>query len=122
MSGVRCRVSKVDVGGVLRKVVAAKKRATVMMTEAARMDTRPYVPRVSGALVRTGDTESKPEQGLLIYGNAAVNYARAQYFGLPNKTTEKHPQATKEWFTHSKAANGRKWRNVAAQQFKKGLK
>ena len=31
------------------------------------------------------ETESVPEDGLLVWGNASVPYARAQYYGLPNK-------------------------------------
>lgn len=117
---VRCRVKSIDVSKAKRSVEADRKRAVVSVTEAARMDTLPYVPWVTGALARTADTESKPERGLLIYGNSAVPYARAQYYGMENKTTEWHPLACMQWFERSKAVNSLKWRRIAAAEFKKG--
>lgn len=114
---VKCRIKDVNVAGALAKGVIAKKLATVAMTEAARLDTLPFVPWVSGDLARTADTESKPEQGLLIYGNYGVPYARAQYYGMPSKTTDAHSQATMQWFEHAKAAKALSWRRIGAAEY-----
>jgi len=115
------KLKSVDLGQIGPRADAAKKRARTMMTLAAIGDTRPYVPRVSGALAASGDSESRPEQGLLIYGSSAVPYARRQYYGLPGKTKTRHPQATTQWFAHSKAANKGRWEQVAKRQYGKGL-
>jgi hypothetical protein len=116
---MRFKLKSVHLAGLAPRAAAARKRARTMMTLAAIGDTRPYVPRLSGALAGSGDSESQPERGLLIYGSSAVPYARAQYYGLPNKTLQHHPQATKEWFAVSKAANMRKWDAVAKQEYRK---
>ncbi len=116
---VTCRIKKADFSGVSAKAAIAKKRATVAMTDAARMDTLPYVPWVSGDLARTADTESKPERGLLIYGNFGVPYARAQYYAMPNKTTDGHPQAAMQWFEKAKAAKKVSWRRIGAAEYSK---
>lgn len=113
------KLQSVHLASLAPRAEAARKRARTMMTLAAIGDTRPYVPRLSGALVGTGDTESQPTRGLLIYGSSAVPYARAQYYGLANKTRITHPQATMQWFAHSKAANKRKWEQVSRQQYRK---
>lgn len=110
------KLKSVHLAGLAPRAAAARKRARTMMTLAAIGDTRPYVPRVSGHLADTGDAASQPERGLIIYD---TDYARAQYYGLPDKTKAFHPQATKEWFAVSKAANQSKWKRVAKQQYRK---
>ena len=110
------KLKSMDLGRIGPKAAIAKKRARTMMTLAAIGDTRPYVPKLSGELVGSADASSRPAQGLIIYD---TDYARAQYYGLPNKTTQFHPQAAMEWFAHSKAANKRKWEKVAKQEYRK---
>jgi uncharacterized protein YkwD len=114
---VAFRVKQIALGAITAKAAGARRASIVAMTEAARMDTLPYVPFVSGALARTADTESKPERGLLIYGNAAVPYARAQYYGMPNKTRKAHAHATLQWFEAAKAAKKRTWQRIAASEY-----
>jgi len=113
------RVRKVDTRAASAKAARANKRAVTMMTLAAIGDTRPYVPRVSGALVGTADTESRPERGLIVYGSPRVPYARDQYYLFPRKTTAFHPRATRHWFAASKRDNARKWEKVAAEEYRK---
>ena len=115
------KIKSATVAPAVAKAAAARKRARVMMTEAARMDVRPYVPRVSGDLAGTADVESQPERGLLIYGNAAVPYARAQYYGLPLKTRVFHPHAVMEWFAQAKPVFVDSWERVAKRAYKEAF-
>lgn len=113
---ISARVGRVSTAAASAKAKAAQEKALVATTEAARLDTEPFVPFVTGALRRTADTESKPSKGLLVYGNSAVPYAKAQYYGFPGKTT---PGTRMHWFTASKAANGGKWRRITAQEYRR---
>ena len=114
---VTCKVASVNVAKAIAKASRAKRLSRIAMVEAARMDTLPYVPWVSGDLALTADTESRPEAGKLIYGNSAITYARAQYYTMPNKTRLPHPQATMQWFVHAKAARMAAWERVAQRVY-----
>jgi hypothetical protein len=119
---VTMRVREVDTHKIPDKLSKANRRAAWAVTEQARMDTRPYVPRLSGDLVGTADTESQPERGLLVWGSFAVPYAQKQYYTFPNKTKQFHPLATMRWFEVSKGVNGKKWEATAKREYRKGMK
>lgn len=119
---VSMRVASVNVAGALAKAADARKRARWAMTEQARLDTRPYVPRESGDLMASADAESSPEHGLLVWGSFAVPYARRQYYQLPNKSRQRHPLATMEWFEVSKGVNRPKWERTAKREYRKAMK
>lgn len=112
---MRLSVGSVNVTGAASRGTAARKRVVTMVTLAAREDTKPFVPMVTGALRQTAELESHPEAGKLVYGSASVPYARAQYYAHPHKTT---PGTTCEWFAYSKAANLSKWLQIAQQEAK----
>jgi hypothetical protein len=111
---VRVRVGKVDTKRAQAKAVIARQKALTATTEAARLDTEPYVPMVTGALRRTAETESIPTKGLLVYGNGAVPYASAQYYGLPGKTW---PGTVMHWFDVAKRQHGAKWVRINKQEY-----
>lgn len=106
------RVKSFDVSPAVAKGKDAAMAVRSMVTIAAREDTKPYVPYLMGDLRGTAETESVPEEGLLVYGNASVPYARAQYYGLPNKTW---PGTVMQWFEASKAANMPAWERVGQE-------
>lgn len=112
-------LKSMDLKGAIGKSGTLKTKVISMVTIAAREDTKPYVPYKLGHLRASAETESIPEQGKLIYGNADVNYARAQYYGCPNKT---FPGTTKQWFDYSKAANLSKWIRIADAAKKEALR
>jgi hypothetical protein len=115
-------VAAVDTARAITKAAEARKRAVWAMTEQARLDTRPYVPRVSGDLMSSADAESVPDKGLLVWGSFAVPYARRQYYEFPKKSKQRHPLATMEWFAVSKGANGLKWERTAKREYRKAMK
>ena len=100
----------VDFSKLAPKVKSAEKRVRTLVTLKAREDCKPYVPIISGALRETAETESIPEKGKLIWGNASVPYARAQYYGLPKKSD---PNACCQWFESAKASHEKEWINIA---------
>jgi hypothetical protein len=113
---VKTRVRSVNVKPAQRKAAIAQRKATAATVDAARIDTHDFVPYREGNLRRTAETESKPEQGLLVYGNSSVPYASAQYYGLPGKTW---PGTVMHWFARAKAAFGRRWTRVNKEEYQR---
>lgn len=107
---VNVQVKNIDLSRALAKAQRTGHEVTTQVTIAAREDTKPYVPYVTGALRATAETESRPEEGLLVWGNSSVPYARAQYYGLPNKTW---PGTCMQWFESARAANMMSWVAIA---------
>ena len=103
---MRISVKSADVAGATRKAAPIKEAAVSAFTMAAIRDTEPLVPYVTGALRGTAHTESEPERGRLIYGSAAVPYARPQYYGNPNKTW---PGTIMQWWPPSLQAHQAAW-------------
>jgi hypothetical protein len=110
---ISCRVKSLNLRGAVKKAERAEKRVKAMVTLAAREDTKPYVPYVTGALRQSAEINSIPEQGLLVYGGPGVPYARAQYYRLANKSW---PGTTMQWFEASRAANRRRWETIAEEE------
>jgi len=116
---VSARVKRVSVAKAQKKAADAHKKALTATTEAARMDTEPFVPMVTGRLRRSAETESRPSRGLLIWGSMSVPYARGQYYGFPGKST---PGTTMHWFEHAKARFKRSWNKVMASEYKRHMR
>jgi hypothetical protein len=104
------RVRTADFKGVAQKGATARRRIMSMLTLTVREDTKPYVPYVTGALRRSAELASVPDAGRLVYD---MPYARAQYYGLPNKTW---PGTTMQWFEASLAANRQRWEQICQQE------
>lgn len=100
------RVKSVDVSPAQAKVKKAEKAMIKAMTLAARRDSNRYVPFASGALRNTAESQSKPDDGQLIYGGGGVKYARVQYYGKFRHTT---PGTCGKWFDAAKKSNAKKW-------------
>lgn len=103
---VSAKVSKIDMSGAERKAPLMAQAAQATMAMAARRDGEPLVPYLTGALRQSAETQSKPEQGELIYGSSSVPYARPQYYGHPNKSW---PGTTMQWFEHAADAHLVQW-------------
>lgn len=103
---VSMKVSKIDLSGAERKAQLMEHAVQAAVVMAAMRDSNPLVPYETGALRGSAETQSQPEQGKLVYGSAAVPYARPQYYGCPNKTW---PQTTTRWFEHAADAHLARW-------------
>lgn len=69
-------------------------------------DSTPYVPRDSGALMRSGIAYTIPGSGQVKWN---TKYARICYYKNRRYRKTHHPLATSKWFEHAKAANKEKW-------------
>lgn len=109
---IGAHVASADLGRALAKAGEMRQAATVAVTLAAREDCKPYVPYLDGHLRATSETQSDPEGGKLVWGDSSVPYARAQYYGHPNK---RWPGTCMQWFDPAKAANVSKWIRIAGK-------
>lgn len=118
-------VKKADFSRLARVGAAIERDLTAFMADVVRTDTDPYVPDATNSLAGSAFAhEADLREGRIVYGDAVNNvsgepvnnYAQAQYRGLPNKSRDRHPQATAEWDKASIAANGERWREIAERQ------
>ena len=116
MSGFDARVKSIDLDKAIQKGGRMESRVRSMVTMAALLDTTPYVPYLNGDLRLTAETESIFEDGLLIWGNVNVPYARAQYYRYPNK---RWPGTQGQWFEPARAAKLSSWIDIAQEEAEK---
>lgn len=69
-------------------------------------DSAPFVPMRTGYLMKSGNTGTVLGSGQVSYN---APYARRCYYGHCNFSTEKHPQATSQWFEKAKAIKKDTW-------------
>lgn len=69
-------------------------------------DSAPFVPRITGALERSGIAGTRLGTGVLLYN---IPYAKKQYYGKYKHSVQAHPKATGQWFESAKAIHKPKW-------------
>lgn len=81
--------------------------AQVMLDDAVKRDTDPYVPMDTGMLARSVQTASPSGSGAVVYDTP---YAHRLYYGLAfNFRKTHHPLATAQWFEAAKSVNEKRW-------------
>ena len=81
--------------------------AQVMLDDAVKRDTDPYVPMDTGMLARSVQTASPSGSGEVVYDTP---YAHRLYYGLSFGFKKlHHPLATAQWFEEAKAVHGKRW-------------
>lgn len=73
-------------------------------------DSNFYAPDSEGFLIDSGIISSKLGTGVLIWNTP---YATAQYYGLPNKSTDKNPNASMKWFEVAKSKRKGAWEKLS---------
>lgn len=69
-------------------------------------DSTPYVPMRTGALMRSGISNTVPGSGVVKWNTP---YCRDCYYKNRNYNKTHHPLATSKWFEHAKAVHKKKW-------------
>lgn len=106
---------RIDLSGVLGKIDAMKKMAIRAATNQALIDTNPYVPFDTGALMGTSMSNSIIEEGHIEW---VTPYARVLWTGTRKGRALKinkihHAKATKKWTEAAKRDNLEHWRRAA---------
>jgi hypothetical protein len=77
-------------------------------------DSNYFCPQDEGYLQASAITASKVGEGELEWN---MPYARAQYYGLPNKATDKNINARVKWFEEAKAQFSGDWERIANEAY-----
>lgn len=118
-----------DKKSVKTRIQGAAKKALFLTAEQALKDANQYAPKDQGDLIRSSETHSQPEEGLLIW---STPYARYQYYGVvmvgtPPKTPTNIPlkftrsDAHKMWAHYARSKHGKEWREVYNNALKANL-
>lgn len=100
-----------DFSGAIVKGAAARVKIRTAIALRVREDCKPFVPKVSGNLRGTAETQSSPEDGRIVWGGTQeVPYAAYQYYTAPHKT---YPGTCCEWFVSAEAAHKKEWEKTA---------
>jgi len=109
-------VSEVRVEMNVSSAVAKRKplvqRAQFILDTQVIKDSNYYCPMAEGTLQSSALTASHIGQGLVMW---ATPYARAQYYGLPNKSHDKNINARMKWFEEAKIRNAGNWQHTAQE-------
>lgn len=106
---------KVDMGRIKPRFDKQFARAEAALTEQVLADSTRYVPRASGDLQMSGRAESRPGLSTVQWGGSLAPYARAQYYGYPNKNRTINKFASMQWFEQAKSAKGRLWAKMVKE-------
>ena len=104
-----------EIGGVLDKIEAMRKRAVFAVTNEARTDLNEYVPFETGDLMGSSLRHSVIEDGHIewVTPYAAIVW-RGTRKGRPLRINKvEHKKATSRWTVKGKADNLEKWRRKA---------
>lgn len=119
---MRIRLKAVRSDGLMAKLDRANKRAMGATAENALADCVPYVPYDTGALRASGRARVSPSgAGQLHYGTDAdtAAYARVQYYGSHNHSTDQNalnaPKACDHWCERASADHSDRWRGMYAK-------
>lgn len=88
------------------RLANGRNRAQKWLDNEVLKDSTPYVPRLTGALERSGISGTKIGSGEVVYNTP---YARRQYYGEFQHSKQAHTNATRTWFETAKAINRAKW-------------
>lgn len=88
-----------------------RKVAQAWLTNEVARDSEPYVPFAASTSKHKGGTLNASVLVDIDEGKVEWNtpYARAQYYGKPNKNKSKHPKATMRWFEAAKGVKLNTW-------------
>lgn len=90
------------------RVALLKKRQKALDIQVVK-DSNYFCPEASGDLKKSALT-SKFGSGEVRWNSI---YAREQYYGKPNKSKDKNPNARMKWFEEAKALHKKKWLEIA---------
>lgn len=118
-----------DKKSVKTRISGANGTALAITSQQALKDCNMYCPKDQNDLIKSSESHSQPEKGLLIW---STPYARYQYYGVvmvgrapkvatntPLKYTK--PEARKMWAHYARSKHGEEWRQVYQDALRSGL-
>lgn len=105
-----------DVNTVDAKIKARIGRCQAVLDAQALKDSNRYCPMDTGTLQKSAIISSKLGSGKLVWNTP---YAQDQYYGKPNKSHQKNPNATMKWFEVAKSKNIKTWEKLVNDEYSK---
>ena len=118
-----------DKKSVKTRISGASSTALKLTAQQALKDSNMYAPKDQNDLIKSSESHSQPEKGLLIWSNP---YARYQYYGvvmdgsapkvatdIPLKYTK--AEAHKMWAHYARAKHNEEWKQVYQNALRKGI-
>ena len=100
-----------DESAIKRKIESGVDRAQLALDIQVLKDSNYNIPRREDTLMRSGHI---PEPGTVEWD---AIYSRAQYYLYPNKSKDKNPNASMQWFEHAKARELKNWEKLANEEY-----
>lgn len=118
-----------DKKSVKTRIQAANEKALFLTSEQALKDCNKYAPKDQGDLIRSSETHSQLDKGILIW---STPYSRYQYYGVamvgraPKVATNTPLKYTKSdthkmWAHYARSVHGKEWREVYNKALKANL-
>lgn len=107
---------KLDIPATESRLSKNFKKAQMALDAKVLQDSNYYIPMDSGSLKNSGILSTKIGSGLVEW---SAPYAAAQYYGKPNKSHQKNPNATMKWFEVAKSKKLKEWEKLANDEYNK---
>ena len=101
-----------DAPGIKRKVANNLFFVQQVLDERIAADSNYFCPKDTGGL--QGSVLPVQGTGILEWNTP---YAKAQYYGLPNKSTDSNPNASMKWFESAKSRKLKEWVRLANETY-----
>lgn len=112
---ISVQVKRIDLSKAEAKGKKYEDAVKTAVSAAVLTDSTPYVPYLTHALRQSGERNTRYTEGLVIWGDSSVPYARVQYEKYPHK---RKPGTKMKWFEVAKKARLKSWTQVAQQAVK----
>jgi len=100
--------------GVKSKIDGNVKRVQFALDQQVAKDSNYFCPEDVGSLQRSVIPSAGSGKGLLEWNEV---YAKEQYYGRPNKSKDKNPNASMKWFERAKALWVKKWERLVNAEY-----
>lgn len=108
-----------DPNAVSAKVQANVKQCQKMLDTQVLKDSNYYCPLDTSMLQKSAITNTVIGSGKVVWNTP---YAREQYYGHPNKSHQKNPNAAMKWFEVAKSKNIKNWEQLVNDEYRKNDK
>lgn len=102
-----------------QKAQYAMHQAQKVLDNCVLKDSNRYCPEDSSMLKKSAIISTVLGSGRVIW---STPYAVAQYYGMPNKSKQKNPNAAMKWFEVAKSKKSKQWEGIVYDEYIKNFK
>lgn len=107
---------ELDKGGIKNKIASGVSRVQSVLDAQVLKDSNYFAPKRENTLIDSSIQSTRIGSGELIWNTP---YAKAQYYGFPNKSKDSNPNASMLWFEEAKSRHKEAWINLANSEYYK---